>query len=202
MRRIPFERPTEHYDERVMPIDEQLSALLKQRKELSDNNPGFPPFERIAAWAEKYELYEDFLMAVFGTLMSEERFKPVVQPENFRKHIPVMLSFEDGEFFYTLNSIRQYGNASVATFNMDWDATTEAPSHTHNRHDHFELFIGESYDSRMTTGGSTSGHSSYNYVISPPLPDDLSGIELVFKQFGKPVKNNAAGATIVFRLGL
>lgn len=28
MKRMPFERPTEHYDERIFNIDEQICALL------------------------------------------------------------------------------------------------------------------------------------------------------------------------------
>ncbi|MBD0384657.1 hypothetical protein [Paenibacillus sedimenti] len=105
LKRMPFERPTEHYDERIIKIDEQICALLKHRKELSDNNPGFPPFEYISQWAETFELYEDFLKAFFGIFSSEEHFKPVVEPSGFRKHISVLKSVEEGDFFYTLNSI-------------------------------------------------------------------------------------------------
>lgn len=92
MKRMPFERPTEHYDEQLITIDEQICALLKQRKELSGNNPGFPPFEYISQWATTFELYEDYLKVIFGTFMSEEHFKPMVDPTGFRKHIPVLKS--------------------------------------------------------------------------------------------------------------
>lgn len=200
MKRMPFERPTEHYDEHLITIDEQICALLKQRKELSGNNPGFPPFEYISQWATTFELYEDYLKAIFGTFMSEEHYKPMVDPTGFRKHIPVLKSVVKGMFFYTLNSIRQYANASVVTFSMDWDMTTEQTSSSYNL-SHFELYVGEQYDCRMTNGGGSSGHASYNYVISPPLPDDISGMELVFKEFSKPFKNNETGTEIVFRVG-
>ena len=102
MKRMPFERPTEHYDERISKIDEQICEMLKLRKQLSHNNPGFPPFEYISEWAETFELYEDFLKVVFGTLRSEEHYKPMVDPSDFRKHIPVLKSVEKGNFFYTL----------------------------------------------------------------------------------------------------
>ncbi|MNO43781.1 hypothetical protein D3C76_340100 [compost metagenome] len=42
MKRMPFIRPTEHCDQQIMEIDERICALIKQRKECSDNNPGFP----------------------------------------------------------------------------------------------------------------------------------------------------------------
>ncbi|OZQ78428.1 chorismate mutase [Paenibacillus odorifer] len=199
MKRMPFVRPTEHYDLQIKDIDEQICALIKQRKEISNNNPGFPPFESISKWAENYELYEDFLKAVFGTLLSEEHFKPMVEPIDFRKHIAVLKSIEKDELFYTLTSIRQYSNASVVTLNIDWDMTTELPANSHS-HSFFELFIGEEYDSRMTNGGSSTEQASYNYVISPPLSDDPSGVTLEFRKYGKPFKNNETGDQIVFRL--
>lgn len=198
MKRMPFERPVEHYDERIYNIDEQICELLKLRKQLSNNNPGFPPFEYISKWAETFELYEDFLKAVFGTFSSEEHFKPMVEPSDFRKHIPLLKSVEEGNCFYTVNSIRQYSNASVVTFSMDWDVTETPP--TSNNHSYFELKMGEQYDCRMMNGGSHSGHASFNYVISPPLPDQTSGIELTFIEYRKPFSENETGTKIVFRM--
>lgn len=199
MKRISFERPTEHYDERIFNIDEQICALINQRKEISGNNPGFPPFGYISKWASSFGLYEDYLKAVFGTLRSEEHFKPMIEPSGFRRHIPVLKSIEKDEHFYSVTSLRQYSNASVITFSIDWDMTTDISSNTH-KHSHFELCLGEKYDCRMTNGGGTSGHSSYNYVVSPPLSDDISGIELVFKEYSDPFKNRSTGIEIVFRV--
>ncbi|MBP1081393.1 MULTISPECIES: hypothetical protein [Bacillus] len=88
--KIPFERPTDHYDERILSINEQICALLKQRKEISNNNPGFPPLEEISRWAEEYGHYEELLRSIFLTLMDEDEFRPVVEPKDFRKYIPVL----------------------------------------------------------------------------------------------------------------
>lgn len=49
MKRIQFELPAEHYDEKLYPIDEQLCSLLKQRKDTSNNNPGIPPLEDLSS---------------------------------------------------------------------------------------------------------------------------------------------------------
>lgn len=198
MKRLPFERPTEHYDERIVNIDEQICALLKQRKAHSDHNPGFPPFEYISTWAAQYELYEDLLKALFGFLSNEEHFRPLIHPSGFRKHVPVLKSIEHGQFFYTLNSVRQYTNASVVTLSIDWDMSVDVyPSPQELKR--YKLFIGEPYHCRMSDGGTSSGHGSYNYVISPPLPDDLTGIDFVFKELD-PFKNNEMGTEIVFRM--
>lgn len=199
MKRIPFERPTEHYDENIYHIDEQICKLLKQRKEFSNNNPGYPPFEYIEKWAITFDFYEDYLKSVFGALMKEEYFKPRVEPTGFRKHIPVLKSLEQGEFFYTVTSIRQYTNASVITFNINWDVKNESVNS--KTHTHFELYLGANYDCRMDTGGSTSGHSSFNYVVSPPLPDDIKGIEFIFSEFSRPFMNRPTGKEIRIRVG-
>lgn len=100
MKRMPFDRPTDHYDEKISSIDEQICALLKQRKDVSDSNPGFPTNEYIYSWAGKYDLYEDLLNSIFSTLGIEEEFKPRVEPKNFIKHIPILKSVEIDERLY------------------------------------------------------------------------------------------------------
>ncbi|MCL6663909.1 hypothetical protein [Paenibacillus amylolyticus] len=131
-------------------------------------------------------------------MRSEEHYKQMVGPSDFRKHVPVLMSVEEGNFFYTLNSIRQYSNASVVTFNIDWD-DAEVPSIQNGLH-HFELQIGEEYDCRMVKGGGHSGHAFTNYVISPPLPDKTSGLELTLIEYFKPFSDKKTGTKIVFRL--
>ncbi|MCY0902631.1 MAG: hypothetical protein OWU32_10675, partial [Firmicutes bacterium] len=74
-----FERPTDHYDEGIVAIDEQICALIKKRKDISNNNPGYPPFELLAKWAKQFELYEDLLKSVFGNLRNEQMYRPRVE---------------------------------------------------------------------------------------------------------------------------
>jgi hypothetical protein len=200
MRRLPFQRPTEHYDERLLELDEQLCALLKQRMDLSGRNPGFPPDERISEWADSYGLYEDFLKAVFGTLMNEEQFRPRVEPAGFRKQIPFAQSVEKDGCFYSVVTIRQYENASVVVFHSDRDAADDT-SDGRPRHRHFELFAGEHYDCRNEGGGGSGEHFSYKFVIAPPLPDDLKGVELVFRESKRPFRSEPTGLEIVIGMG-
>jgi hypothetical protein len=199
VKRMPFERPTDHYDERLFEIDEQLCALLKQRKEISHNNPGFPPFESISNWARKFELYEDFLKSVFGGLRNEEHFRPIVEPTGFRKHVSILKSIEKGEYIYSVPFIWQYTNASVVNFNIDWVTTNDLEGNQH-RHSFFELFLGEQYDCKMTSGSGSSGHYSYKFIVSPPLPDDILGVDLVFKEFSKPFGDKPTGLELVIHI--
>jgi hypothetical protein len=195
MKQIPFERPTEHYDERLYPIDEQICSLLKQRKDTSNNNPGFPPLEDISKWAEKYDLYEDLLRSIFGVLRNDDHFRPQVEPTNFQKYIPVLKSVEKEQCIYSITFIRQYANASVVNFNIDWESEEE------DRFNSFwELSIAEKYDCRETGGGGTEGHINYNFVVSPPLPDDISGLNFIFREKEAPFKGNPTGLEIIFNI--
>ena len=197
MKRMPFERPTERYDERLYPIDEQLCSLLKQRKDTSNKNPGFPPLEDISKWAEKYDLYEDLLRTMFGILRNEDDFRPRVEPTNFQKYIPVLKAVEKEQCLYSVTCIRQYSNASVVNFIIEREPSEEEQF---PRHSYWHLWIGEEYDCRQTGGGGSEGHISYNFIVSPPLPDDVSGIDLIFKETLAPSKRNETGLEIVMHI--
>lgn len=197
MKRMAFERPTEHYDQRLYQVDEQLCSLVKQRKEASNNNPGFPPLEDIAKWAEKYQLYEDQLRSIFDILRNEDDFRPQVEPIHFQKYLPVHKSVENDQCLYSVTFIRQYSNASVVNFNIDWDPDEEENSLYHR---FWSLYLGEDYDCRQTGGGGTEGHISYHFIVSPPLPDDISGLDLVFSETKAPFEKDSTSLQIVISI--
>ncbi|WP_342670987.1 hypothetical protein [Peribacillus loiseleuriae] len=166
MKRMPFERPTDYYDERIFSIDEQICSLLKQRKELSNNNPGFPPLENISHWAEKFGLHEDLLRLLFGELRNDEEFRPRVEPTGFQRNLPILKLVEKGKYLYSVPCIRQYENASVVNLDIHWDATNDSHGDT-SWYRFLELFVGDYYDCRVTGGGGSEGHITYNFIVSP-----------------------------------
>ncbi len=202
MKRVRFEPPTEHYDERLENIDEHICDLIKQRKDLSNNNPGFPTNQLISNWSSKYGLYEDFLNGVFSHFLNEYIYKPVVEPKGFLKNIPILKSFEKDDVFYSVTFIRQFENASEVHFNIDReDSDDELPRRIRDPFI-FDLSIEGNeydYDCRNVGGGGSRGHESYKYIISPALPDDLSQLKLVFKQCKVPF-NKQTGFDFVIQL--
>lgn len=183
MNRMSFERPDGHYDERIITIDEQLCALIKQRKEITNNNPGTPPVEYLSNWAEKFELYENLLEAVFGALANDQEFRPYVEPKGFIGHLPILKSVEKEEHFYSVTFVRQYENASVVNLTIDWDSRNDSMNDLHHHNPNFfELFISEQYDCKMDGGTGSTGSSTHSFIISPRLPDDMTGIDLVFRE--------------------
>lgn len=198
MRRMTFERPTTHYDERIKQIDEKICELVKQRKEISINNPGYPPFDYITNWAEKFDLYEELLKSIFSSLWNEKMYRPFVEPEGFQRNLPVLKSIEVANRLFSVISIRQYSNSSIINFNIDWD--TNGLSEPQSRNTYFELFIDERYDCRMADGTGGDGHFHYSFIVAPPLPDNFLGIDLIFKESNLPIGDKQIGHDIVIRL--
>ncbi|WP_043932018.1 hypothetical protein [Bacillus sp. EB01] len=201
MKRLKFERPTDYYDERLLEIDEQLCSLLKQRKEISSNNPGFPELEVLAKWAEKYSLYEELLYGIFGSLLNDEFLRPIVEPVDFQKNIHVLRSLEIDQILYTVPFIKQYANATVVHFMVDKELEEDVSfEERYKRESFWELSAGEGYECRLSRSGGNDGHMNHKFVVTPPLPDDVSGLKLVFIECQAPFKKNPTGLEVVFHL--
>ncbi|WP_347940550.1 hypothetical protein AAEY33_23580 [Peribacillus simplex] len=167
--------------------------FIDQRKKISNNNPGFPPLEVISKWAEKFDLYEDLLRSIFGVLENDDHFRPQVEPKDFLKYISVLKSVEKDEFLYSVTLIRQYTNASVVNFNIDWEPEEQPSKNRFYPHSFWELWLGDHYDCRINDGRGTDGHYSHNFIVTPPLPDDVSGMEFIFREYETPLKRNSTG---------
>ena len=188
LKRMPYEPPTEHYDERIEDIDEQICQLIKQRKEISNNNPGFPSKPFIEKWSKKYHFYEEFLNSIFADFLNEEVYKPVVEPQGFLKFIPILKSVEKDSKLYSVTFIRQFENASVVHLGSDRNTYDEMSEWDNREHTFFQLSIeGEGhYDCRYEGGGGSMGHETFTFIVSPALPDDISKCKLVFKEYKIP----------------
>lgn len=88
MESLSFNRPTTHYDEKIYEIDKEICELIKKRKDISNNNPGYPPLEYISKWAEEFDLYEDLLHSIFGSLLDyKPPFKDTAIGSNIIMHL-------------------------------------------------------------------------------------------------------------------
>ncbi|MET3505371.1 hypothetical protein [Halalkalibacter oceani] len=183
-------RPVNFYEERLKAIDEDICMMISTRKQLS-SNPGFPPLEYIADWSKKYGLYESLLFTFFKDLLEEERFRPIIEPEGFRTHVPVFKSYNEGELLYTIPFLRQYSNASVVHLNIDWNPqNSEVTSKLQKVF--YELDFGNSYECRKESGSGNRGHQHIKFVITPVLPDNLEGIDIKLCKYFDPYKMKKA----------
>jgi hypothetical protein len=171
----------------------------KREKRLSNGNPGYPPLESITEWAEKFDIYKSLLQSVFAALWNEKQFRPFVQPEGLRMHIPVLRSVEIDNHIYSVIFIRQYTNASLVNFNIDWESPEGSPFDRASR-SHFELSLGPGYDCYMSSGSGSQDHYTYNFIVSPAIPDDISGIDLIFTEHKQPINDEYTGLKILIKI--
>ena len=202
--KIQRQEQHDYYDQQLLMMDEQLCALLKQRKEISNNNPGQPPNESISKWAEKYGVYEDLLNSLFGLLKNEEIFRPQVEPNNFRRHLSVMKAIEQAERLYSITFIRQYDSASVIYLTIDWDAPNISDPLEEIRRSRsegaFHLYINDNFYCRPTGKKGSEGHFTQKFVVSPALPDDLTGLSLFFTEYADHFQENPTGLEFAMNL--
>ncbi|MCO5385005.1 MAG: hypothetical protein NHB14_03760 [Desulfosporosinus sp.] len=168
--------PTDYYCESLAPIDEQICELLSKRKMLSENNPGIPSLELITAWCEQYKLNEDKIRSIFASMCNDSNFLPQAQiePAEFLGFVPIMKSVELDNIFYAVTYMRQYKNASVVSIEVELNSTEE---NIRLEHAGFKLYISPNYQCRSTRGGGGDKGVQHSFVVTPSLPDDLTGVE-------------------------
>ncbi|WP_242976012.1 hypothetical protein [Desulfosporosinus sp. FKB] len=184
--RMPFRPPTDYYCEELAQIDEQICSLLAKRKELSNNNPGFPNLELISSWSQKFGFNQDWLQGLFAKMMHEEIYMLMpVEPTDFLKFIPILKSVEIDKITYAVTYMKQYSNASVVY--IEAEVNTPEPI-VRLGHVDFELFISPDYQCRPSNGCGHGKGMQRAFVVTPALPDDLTGFE--FRLNIKPIERS------------
>ena len=171
---MPFRSPTEYYCESLIPIDEQICALIAKRKELSKNNPGFPRLDLISAWCHKYQLNEHVIRSVFGNLFNEHKLVAHVEPDSLVKFVSILKSVEMDGILHTVTHMKQYENASVVYVETE---VTNAQLNVGLERHQFELFISPEYQCRSNGGYGQSKGMQHSFVVTPLLPDDVEDVE-------------------------
>jgi len=158
----------------LAPLDEEICSLLAKRKELSNQNPGFPDPDLISQWSQAFGLKEYWLCIIFSHLLSEERIHVPVEPIEFLKFIPVLRSVTVDKLSHTVTYIKQYSNASIV--HIETEMITSEPF-VHLGHAMFELSIEPEYLCTLNRGGGSDKTMQHSFVVTPPLPDDISKVE-------------------------
>lgn len=194
----PIKENNRHYNEQLFSIDEKICDLLNQRKNYAGKKMSFPPDKVISSLADQFGFREEYIESFFTTIEMENSFTPDIVPIEFKKYVPLLKAYEKEEVMYTVTFIRQYSNASVLYLHMDWEEKEREDANFYP--DMLDLFINDTYFCHSEGGGGTTGHASYSYIISPALPDDLTGIEFFFKEPGWPFKKEFTGFEFAIKI--
>lgn len=174
---VPFKPPTDYYYSELAPIDEKICSLLAKRKELSNENPGYPNFDLISEWSQKFGLNEDWLRRIFAVcIIGEERFQPPVEPTGFLKFVPILKYLEKDNIMYSITHMKQYTNASIVF--IETEVKTDEPF-VRLGHAFFELKISPEFQCRLDSGSGRKNGIQHSFVVIPPLPDDVEGLEFL-----------------------
>ncbi|WP_082406964.1 hypothetical protein [Bacillus sp. JCM 19041] len=82
---MAFTPPVDYYDESIKELDEKICSLVRERKNRTNDDPGFPTQSLIQAWAKKYRFYDGYLNDLFVTLLNEDMHKPVIDQKGTLK---------------------------------------------------------------------------------------------------------------------
>ncbi|ODA39353.1 hypothetical protein [Desulfosporosinus sp. BG] len=191
--RMPFHPPTDYYCEQLAPIDEQICGLISKRKELSENNPGFPSLGLITTWCQRYELNEAMTQSIFTMLYNEKEFSThfQVEPTGFLKFVPILKWVEIDSVLYSVTHMKQYDNASVVYIEIE---VNNSERYVRLGHARLDLFISPEHQCRQHRGSGQDKGMQYSFVVAPRLPDDLTGVE--FRLDIKPFPENQEILTV------
>lgn len=165
--------PTDYYCEEISAIDEQICSLLAERKKISNDNPGFPPLESISSWCQTYGLNEQIVFGIFHSLYRAEDFAEFTEPSGFIKFVPILKTVEENQVLYTVTHMKQYRNASIVFVEVE---NQESDPNIHFGHARLELTISSDYKCRTSGGSGYDKGLMHYFVVTPPLPDDVSHI--------------------------
>jgi len=166
----------DYYCESLAVIDEQICELLAKRKEISNDNPGLPSHGLISPWCKQYGLNEDKMQRIFACMSSEHSFLPhqQIEPTEFLKFVPILKSVELDNIIYAVTSMKQYKNASVVYIEAELNSAEE---NVRLEFSGFELFISPKYQCRPHGGSGQVKGLQHTFVVTPSLPDDVTGFE-------------------------
>lgn len=115
-----------------------------------------------------------------------------------------MKAIEKDERLYAITFIRQFDNASVIYLTIDWDAPNISDPLEEMRRSRSEgalyLYINDNFDCRTTGKRGSEGHFTHKFIVSPALPDDLTGLSLIFTEYTSHLKENLTGLEFVINL--
>ncbi len=168
MRLIPNE-----YNDEVRRIDEEILALIQQRKKATAGRRFSPPAELLKEWAEKYGMDEPHIGWILHTLNVGSRWANTDNPiGELRNVVPILKKSVVDDCEYMITHAMQHDHASLVTLEIRLQGPEDVRVNIHPR---LMLEIVGEQDYTVSRDRSRgSGHQvTMLFRITPPLPDDF-----------------------------
>ncbi len=176
---------SEPYNEEIREIDEQIFALIHQRRSMPPKGSFMPSNEQVRIWAEKWDLSE---LKIYELVRAMNRPSKRRTYSDFsgelRTVIPLMKQMDHGNFRFQLTHVMQYINWSELHLKVKYDGKLD-DNVSLNLNLNLDIVGGEvGYTVRRGSGGqSPSGEAEMTFLIEPPLPDELEGLDVLLVPF-------------------
>lgn len=164
-------------------MDEALAHLLSEREAQGGDEPGVPDPERLKALAETHGLDPrllDHVMRLLDNRPWRQIPRILAVPEGLapRAVLPLMRTLILGEAKCTLTHAIQLGEASEVYLQVNLTATTQEPLAVQLALD-LQVEGPHAYETMRWGGGGGGDRFESRFVVTPELPDDLTGIRFL-----------------------
>lgn len=174
--RMPI-RAVYEYNAEVKRIDEQILTLIQERKAITGKKRLSPDSELLEEWAARFEMDTSQIVQYLHMLNDAvPRRKYWEEPGVLLGVLPIVKRtiFEDCE--YTLTHAMQYEALSIVTVEIKY--LKETVEHIRLRAAlALEIMSEVAYEIQLHGGHGGGAHTQMQFLISPPLPNDLDTVE-------------------------
>lgn len=176
--RMPIRGIANEYNDAAKQIDAQILALFRQRKAVAGGKGLFPEMETIEQWAAEFGLETTEITFILSNL-NEARPRRHFwdEPGGLIDVLPIMKIKLESDVEYTLTHAMQYERYSIVTLEIKYLKETLLPV---NIQPELTLAVQGDTDYEIDEHGAHGGgtHFQMQFMVSPPLPKDLSTISL------------------------
>lgn len=172
VRRIPND-----YNKSVKEIDEQLISLIAARQSLTKGKRSTPSYEQIKDWAQVYGVDEAEIGSLFHQLQSSSRPSFPNKLGQLLNVVPIMKKSTVDSCEYVLTHAMQHEYASIVFIEIKL-LQDEKASEIHLKPNlTLEVTSEQPYSVRRYSGRGGGSKTELQFMISPPLPERIDGVE-------------------------
>lgn len=171
---------SEPYNEDIKEIDEQIMRLVQKRKNLAAGGNFIPATEQVQIWQEEFGLSELKIYELIRMLNRSAKRRSFSDfSGELRTVVPIMKQTNTGKFTLKMTHMMQYENWSELHINVRYAESLEEDVSL-NLNFTLDIYGKEiQYNVRRGSGSSHSNEAQMQFMVEPPLPDELEGLSFV-----------------------